>query len=84
MTVLVTLSSHLPIVNYQLIIILLPALHLDVLQFQVAECLDEGLGQTGIGHQRNVVIDGTTTDAVAVGQLTFRVVLRYVDDQFDW
>ena len=66
-----------------LCVILLPALNLDVILLQGGEGLDEGFGQTYIRHQRNVVVDGATTDAVAVGQLTLGVVLRHIDDEVE-
>ena len=44
--------------------IFLPALNLDFILVHVAECFDERFGQTGVGNQRNVVVDGTTADAV--------------------
>ena len=50
-----------------LIVVLLPRLDLDVVLFQGGEGFDESLCQTYVGHQRNVMVDGTTTDAVAVG-----------------
>ena len=46
-------------------------------------CLDEGGSQTGIGEQRNVVVDGTTTDSVTIGELTLGVILRDVDDEVE-
>ena len=46
------------------LLVLLPALNLKLILAQCAECLDEGGSQTGIGDQRNVVVDGTTTDSV--------------------
>ena len=62
---------------------LLPALDLEILQLLFAEGLDEGGSQTRIGDERNIVVDSTATDLVAVGQLAFRVVLRNVDNQVE-
>jgi len=53
-----------------LIVILLPALDLHIVEVHGGEGLDEGLGQTDVGHQRNVVVDGATTDLITVGELT--------------
>ena len=52
-----------------LCVVFLPALNLDVLFAEGAECFDEGFGQTDVGHQRDVVVDCPAADAVAVGQL---------------
>ena len=63
--------------------VLLPALNLQLILAQCAECLDEGGSKTGIGEQRNVVVDGTTTDSVTIGELTLGVILRDVDDEVE-
>ena len=65
------------------LLVLLPALDLKLILAQCAECLDEGGSQTGIGDQRNVVVDGTTTDSVTIGELTLGVILRDVDDEVE-
>ena len=52
----------------------MPALYLQVCQAFLAEGLDEGGGKTGIGNERRVVVDGSTTDAVAVGQFALGVI----------
>ena len=46
--------------------IFLPALYLNIFQFQIAECLDKGTCQTSIGDQWNIVIDRSTTDAITI------------------
>ena len=56
--------------NHRLIIVLLPRLYLDVVETHGGEGFDEGLCQTYIGHQGDVVVNGATTDLIAVGQLT--------------
>ena len=58
-------------------------LDLDVFHLQGAEGLDEGFGQTDVGHQRNVMVDGTTADAVTIGELAVGVILRNVDDEVE-
>lgn len=63
--------------------IFLPALDLDFILAHVAECFNECFGQAGVGNQRNVVVDGPTTDAVTVGQFPFGVVFRDVDNQVE-
>ena len=65
------------------LLILLPALDLDVLLLHLAEGIDEGTGQTRVGDQRNVVIDRRTTNLVTIGQLTLAVILRDVDYQLE-
>ena len=65
------------------LLVLLPALNLKLILAHCAECLDEGGSQTGIGEQRNVVVDGATTDSVTIGQLTLGVILRDVDDEVE-
>ena len=62
-------------------LIFLPSLDLDVSLLHVAECLDEGTCQTGVRHQRNVMVDRGATDLVTVGQLTSGLVLRDIDNQ---
>ena len=44
---------------------------------------DECRGQTGVGEQRNVEVDGRAADLVSVVQLAARLVLRNVYDQID-
>ena len=63
--------------------VFLPALDLNVFQFGSAEGFDEGFGQAGIRHQRNVVIDGAAADTVPVGQFAFTVVFRNVHNQVE-
>ena len=58
----------------------LPALHCQWLVLILAECFDECLGEADIGHERNVVVDGAATYAVAIGELALGTVLRNVDD----
>ena len=65
------------------LVVFLPALYLDVFLLHLTEGFDKRFCKAGIGHQRNVVVDGATADTVTVGQLTFRVVLRNVDDQVE-
>ncbi len=66
-SILVSIQSSI----FQLsIVILLPALDLHILEVHGGEGLDESLSQAHVRHQRNVVIDGTTTDLVTIGQLT--------------
>ena len=64
-------------------VILLPALDLDVLELHRAEGLDECLGKAHVGHQGNIVVDGTTTDAITIGELALGLVLRHVDDKVE-
>lgn len=47
------------------------------------EGFDEGEGQTGVGEEGDVVVDGVASDAVAVGELALGVVLGYVYDKID-
>ena len=63
------------------LLILLPALDLDVLLLHLAEGIDEGACQTCVGDQWDIVVDRRTTDLIAVGQLTLAVILRDVDYQ---
>ena len=65
------------------ILVLIPALDLDVVDGHRAECADEGCGQTGIRDERDVEVYGCTTDIVSVGQLLVREVLRNVDHQVE-
>ena len=55
--------------SFSLSVIFLPRLDLQVFHTLLAEGFDEGRGEAGVGDERNVVVDGTTTDAVAVGEL---------------
>ena len=64
-------------------IVLLPALNLDVVLREGGEGFDEGLGKAHVGHQRCVVVDGATTYAITIGQLSLGVVLRHVDDKVE-
>ena len=50
-------------------VILLPRLDLQVFHTLLAEGFDEGRSEAGVGDERNVVVDGTTTDAITVGEL---------------
>lgn len=51
------------------LLILLPALDLDILLLQLAECFDEGTCQTSIGNQWNIMIDGSATNLVATSSV---------------
>ena len=44
--------------------------------------MDKRLSQSHVGNQWNVVVDSATANAVAVGELTLRVVLWNVHNQF--
>ena len=61
----------------------MPALYLDVVDSQGAEGFDEGLCEAHVGHQRDVVVYGSTADAIAVCELSAGVVLRLVDDEVE-
>ena len=65
------------------ILILIPALDLDVVDRHCAECTDEGCCQTRICDQRNVVVNGCTANVVSVCELLVREVLRDVDHQVE-
>ena len=65
----------------RLYVILLPTLNLDIIELHRAESIDESLGETHIGHQRDVMVDGTTTDAITIGELALGMVLRHIDDE---
>ena len=65
------------------ILILIPALDLDVVDRHRAECTDEGCCQTGIRDERNVVVDRCTTNVVSVCKLSCREVLRDVHHEVD-
>ena len=64
-----------------LAVVFLPALDGYVIFAYGKECHDEFLGQTHVGHHRDVMVNGTTADAAAVGKLSLGVVLRHVDDE---
>lgn len=49
------------------LLIFLPALDLNVLDLHLAEGFDESTCQTGIRNQRDIMIDGTATNLVAIG-----------------
>lgn len=51
------------------ILVLVPALDLDVVDGHCAEGTDEGGGQTCVGDKRNVEVDGSAAYIVAVGEL---------------
>ena len=50
-----------------LILVFLPALDLEGIAVVSTNGFDEGTCKTNVGHQRNIVVDCSTTDAVAVG-----------------
>ena len=56
--------------SFSLSVILLPRLDLQVLHAQLAEGFDKGRSKTGIGDEWNVMVNGTTTNAVTVGEFT--------------
>ena len=68
-----TLKSLKSLKPLQKLTILLPTLHLQPLQPHCAERLDESRGEPCVGDERDVVIDGTATDAVAVGEFALGV-----------
>ena len=51
------------------VLILSPRLNADFIELHGAERLDEGAGQTTVGDERHVQVDGCTTDLIAVGEL---------------
>ena len=55
-----------------------PGLDANLLDRNGAEGLDEGRGQTTVGDQGDIQVDGRTTDLVAVGELVRGQVLRNV------
>jgi hypothetical protein len=61
-----------------------PAQYLDIIYGNLTESVDESRCQTSICQQGYVEIDGSPTDLVAVGQLSFRQVLGNIDDQIDF
>ena len=73
-------SRSFSIFNFQFLHILLPTLNLQSLDSYCAECLDESRDKSCVGDERDVVIDGAATDAVAVGMFALGVVLRNDDD----
>lgn len=66
------------------LLVFLPALDLKIFQFRLAEGFDEGFCETCVRHQRDVMIDGATTDAVAVGQFSFAVVFGIFTIRSNW
>ncbi len=61
----------------------MPTLYLDLFHIHLTERLDERLGQTGIRHQRYVVVDSVATDTVTVRQFTLGLVFRDIDNQIE-
>ena len=49
---------------------LAPSLDLDIIQALCAEGIDECGGEAGVGDERNVEVDGCTTNLVAIGEFT--------------
>ena len=68
----------------QALLILRPRLDAQVVHRHRAEGIDEGAGQTGVGDERNVEVDGRTAYLVAVTQLARRQVLGDVDHHVDF
>ena len=66
-----------------MLLILLPALDLDILYVHGAEGIDEGAGEACVRYQRDVVVDSGTADAVSVGQFPLAMVFRDIDYQLD-
>ena len=73
---LLRINARMAVENYKRYQAFLPALNLNIIQFQFAECFDKGACQTSIGNQRNVMIDRTATDTITVRQFTSRVCTR--------
>ena len=63
--------------------VVLPALYLELALAYLAECFDEGRGEASVGDERYVVVDGSSADAVAIGELALAVILWYVDDEVE-
>ena len=52
------------------LLILIPALDLDLIYAHRAECTDEGCGQTGIGNQWDIEVNCCSTDVISISQLS--------------
>ena len=63
--------------------ILLPRADVDVIERHGAESADEGRGQTTVGDEGHVQVDGSTANLVAVGELVGGEVLGDVDHHVD-
>ena len=61
------------------LLIFAPGGDVDVFDWFVDEGTDICGGKASVGQQWNVVVDCRATNAIAVGQLTFAMVLRNVD-----
>lgn len=62
----------------------LPTLDFEVFHTSCGEGIDEGRSQSSVGEKRNVVIDGSTANLVAIGQFSGREVLVDVDHHFNF
>ena len=62
---------------------LAPCLDFDVIEALRAEGVDECGGKSGVGDERNVEVDGCTTNLVAIGEFAHREVLRHVHHHVD-
>ena len=66
-----------------LIAIFVPRLDSKVIKTHRCEGMDEGRGESVVGEERDVEVDGCTTDLVAVGELARGEVLRDIDHHVD-
>ena len=69
---------------YQSVIaIFIPCLDSKVIKAHRCESMDEGRGEAVVGEERDIEVDGSTTDLVAVGELARGEVLRDIDHHVD-
>jgi hypothetical protein len=64
-------------------LILVPALYVEVFNRKHAERFNEGTCQTSISNQRNVVINSSTTNLVAIAQLTVSTILGDINHKIE-
>lgn len=64
--------------------VFIPALNRDITNIHFAESIDKGTCQPGIGDERDVKIDGISSNPVAVSKFAFAQVFGDVDNQVDF
>ena len=52
------------------LLILIPALDLDLVYAHSAECTDEGSCETRVGDEWNIEVNGCSADVISIGQLS--------------
>lgn len=67
-----------------LVFVFVPAFDRHIFQSVFADGINKRAGHTGVGNQRNAVINRTSANGVPVGNFTCSVVFWDVDDQINF